>query len=727
MAARITLLDDFLRRVINVESDSNNITPFTWLIGAGVSASSGIPLATHVSKRIILYEYLVELDGSPPWKEGLQDKSIKPITYNTQDIEDFLKWFQEAEKNEKDFDNFLKPALDWLKGKEHFSELNLENPKYYQLIFKHLFYDKKTSIKFLTTLIKQAEGVNLAHLGLAGLLRDYPEWGKTVFTTNFDDLLLKALLQLDHSARVFGEYETGVKAGTKPNYPQIVYLHGKHTGYNLLNSKEQIALINPVLQESFKAHIADSNLLVLGYSGWDDLVMTTLKEWNTNPELIRGTLYWIPWKSENEILPHVRDFLDALPSGSVHIIVNKERNLNADSFILALCNEINKKNGGFAPYRKEILNIAKKQHSFIISALKNYPEFDPEKALDYIREAKACIITQKNEELALNLLLKAETLILSDDLPDRLRAKAFQGIGIIHLLMRDYTQAKQSLEKALSLYKGLEDIIDENDHLEKIKTYRAIAEAYFYLNDIENAKINLSEGLYQIKKEKITDKRELLKFHLLYAKINMLRGYIEHNENLIIASELIEVVPDEILKGEYNLLDGCNNLLQGRHKVATSKLSSAVESFNNADYEIGIANAKTYLAANTIISQEYESASIYLIEALEIFKRKGDKLGCSNIYSLYGDLFFQKGELDNAIGQYNLALDNLDTLHFPYNLVNIYVDLCRVYKEAKMQDNFNFVNQKLMELNTTLNLKNPYAKQKLVEFTNSKPHTDEEE
>jgi len=64
MAVKLIDIDDFFRRL---QVEESVVRRFTWLIGAGLSVSAGIPLAQGVSSRIMIFEYYIESGEDCPW------------------------------------------------------------------------------------------------------------------------------------------------------------------------------------------------------------------------------------------------------------------------------------------------------------------------------------------------------------------------------------------------------------------------------------------------------------------------------------------------------------------------------------------------------------------------------------------------------------------------------------------------------------------------------------
>src|ERR1019366_5797242 len=75
--------------------------PITWLIGAGFSASAGIPLASGVCKRLLTFHYLQRQAMPPPYP----GQKIK--TWTEFYIRPFLAW---ADKDDSKFEELADSA-----------------------------------------------------------------------------------------------------------------------------------------------------------------------------------------------------------------------------------------------------------------------------------------------------------------------------------------------------------------------------------------------------------------------------------------------------------------------------------------------------------------------------------------------------------------------------------------------------------------------------------------
>ncbi|MEM6455775.1 MAG: tetratricopeptide repeat protein, partial [Acidobacteriota bacterium] len=554
---------------------------------------------------------------------------------------------------------------------ENFS---LSNPETYSQLFKVFFQSTTLHHKFLTLLVGKARGINLSHLGLAGLLRDHPEWGHTVFTTNFDDLLLRALFSLNHTARIFGDVESQEEPSLSPNYPQIVHLHGRHTGYRLVNTDEQMSLINPTMETSFKKHIAETHLLVLGYSGWDDLVMKTLEEWPQKHSLLRGNLFWIPYRSSSSILPETMDFLNACPVGRVQIIENDDQSLEADSFILQLCSALNSQAGGFAPYRKGILDHASTQHAFALKQLREHPDFDPQRVITLINEAWQSF-EEGNDRDGRKKINEILTIANASDIPEDLRAKAFLEIGTIEMRLQNYDVAGEHLDASLRLWDRIKES-DTDAVRGKARTLRTIAELGYLCSDLDRAWNNLKRAAYRYNRLDMHEEVGLT--HKMFGDILLRQGKIHAAiSNLEKSIEIFKECDSSYGLAIASRVMGDANKATGDIGSASKLYTDATRHFTTCDDEYGLATTRQNLAEIAILEQNYPLAEQLLSEAQAVFERLDYRLGITNVEHILGDLHAKQGHHEDALALYKKCMESYSTLQAKQGLANATADYLR--------------------------------------------------
>lgn len=721
---------------------------FTWLIGAGMSASAGIPLAEGVSKRIILFEYLIDEDKDKPWDSQVRDNEDYDEDYNEDNLRRYFDWYDENE-NKPIIKTLLNEAIIWLQQQDaSFRDVNMENSAVaYPLLFKHFFQTKSTQHAFLTNLVTRARGVNLAHFGLAGLLRDHPRWGHTVFTTNFDDLLLKALLGLNHTARVFGDLESTDKPILEPTYPQIVHLHGRHTGYRMSNTEEELKLIDPTIQKAFMAHIAESNLIVLGYSGWDDLAMQTLQDLQDNPNLMQGkSIFWIPFENKGNMRTEVQDFFNN-SQFTVQIIEDEDNPLDADRFMLELCNTLNKSVGrtGFAEYRKDIIGFASNQHQFILDQLEHHPRFDPEGALKRINKAKEeCKkgefrLAEKYKKEAIQIDKEQE---ISEDLSPTLKAEIYLGIGTVEFYLGNFKPAYKYLSDAMLFW---EDPISHgetdkngNDSNKKAEptelgrqypvlhadTSRMMGELYFRQGDANAADDYLTHALYLYKQA--NDQYGVGYSYKLLAdvaarefKTGKMKDFYQFSIDAFTSIE-----------DKYGLAISTRGsadqlLLKGKFNEAREHYETALRYYEEIDNKQGMATTLKSIGDAYLREQKYSEMEEYFVKARQLYLAGKNILGIANLESSLGDHQFQQKTYVTALTHYKKAAGYYSKHKYLHGYTNSLADMINCYVEIADDNNKALTNKIAIQLKKLCReCHNDYAWHVMIEHNFVNPKTE---
>jgi hypothetical protein len=147
------------------------------------------------------------------------------------------------------------------------------DPKTYSKCMEMLAPEQRR--KLINDYIKNAK-INWAHLCLAKLMdKGYVD---RILTTNFDPLALRACALL---GRVPAVYDiTSFTAAFKPNIipdKSIFYLHGQCTGFNLVNTEEELRKNINNLLPFFKDSLQGRTWVVVGYSGADPVFDELIK------------------------------------------------------------------------------------------------------------------------------------------------------------------------------------------------------------------------------------------------------------------------------------------------------------------------------------------------------------------------------------------------------------------------------------------------------------------
>ncbi len=186
------------------------------LVGAGISASAGIPLASKM---------VVELKNDPRYSYRFEDVQLK------------------------------------------------ETDNEYNVLMKCLTYKQRE--EYLRSYTNSAK-INLAHLYIGMLIKE--GYVNTVLTTNFDPLLVKTMALFNHHTYVYDLANTRNYVSDSILFPNIFYLHGQGHSFLMLNTTEELRqpgdyfkmLLNDLLRKHY--------FLVVGYSGLCDFIFEELCE-----------------------------------------------------------------------------------------------------------------------------------------------------------------------------------------------------------------------------------------------------------------------------------------------------------------------------------------------------------------------------------------------------------------------------------------------------------------
>jgi len=234
-----------------------------WLLGAGASATSGIPTASEMLWDFKKALYVSQRKVSPKAVEDLSNPSVRALLQN------------------------------YIKSSGSFPEEGASGE--YAAIFEAAWPnegDRRTYIESKTRGAKPSYG----HLALATLLK--ATHSRIVWTTNFDDLVD------DACAKVFGTTSALTTVGLQApdlaseaiaaqRWPIQVKIHGDFRFRRLKNTNDELRHQDARLRRSLIESCKNSGLIVAGYSGRDESVMAALTEAINDNGSFPGGLFWL--------------------------------------------------------------------------------------------------------------------------------------------------------------------------------------------------------------------------------------------------------------------------------------------------------------------------------------------------------------------------------------------------------------------------------------------------
>ena len=239
-----------------------------FLIGAGCSKSAGIPLASEVAKEAVI---VLERD----YRAANPDR-LKSDAKSTPEVA-----LAELVANEDVPQRFLPTS-----GLPRWGEL-------YSYIFSEHIKHPNHQRALITSLVDtESLGLNWSHACLGELVN--LRFVHTVLTTNFDQLVLKGIIQTGVIPVVADGLESLIRISATPRWPQVVHVHGSMHTYELRNSYDALreteedtglqSLMLSVLKET-------TVLIVIGYSGGEEGIMGLLQQ--AAKSLPRMVVYWV--------------------------------------------------------------------------------------------------------------------------------------------------------------------------------------------------------------------------------------------------------------------------------------------------------------------------------------------------------------------------------------------------------------------------------------------------
>ncbi len=256
---KILPIDLFVRTVKH-----NFDVEHVFLLGAGASKSSGVPTAKECiwewKREIFKSNNIDKLDkyGDLDWSSD-----------NTKTI--IQEWLDNA--------GFYPPAND-PKEYSFYAEKSFLNSKTRRKYFEGLFQDKNPGAGYKLLCL-------LAQSGMA----------KIIFTTNFDGLFVKAAYQAGISPKEV-TIETADLIHQQMTRKGIlcVTLHGDYKYAELKNTEKELDNQSEEFESALKFHLYNKHLIVLGYSGRDKSLMSSLE----SAYSIKGSgaLFWCSYKDE---------------------------------------------------------------------------------------------------------------------------------------------------------------------------------------------------------------------------------------------------------------------------------------------------------------------------------------------------------------------------------------------------------------------------------------------
>ncbi len=257
--------------------------PYTLLLGAGASVSSGIRHA-----GALLEEWRHDLYRA---QKGIPTRS--PI-----DAAAYSIWYETEHKR------WLNAKLQ---GKTRESE--------YSVLFSRFHKSRRQRQIFIEREI-EGKTPSFGYLYLAGLIG--ARRINRVLTTNFDDLINDALVRFYDIKPIVCAFDSAIRSIRFDSLrPKILKLHGDFLYDNIKNVSDEVVHLEANMEEKFLQTCKEGGLVVVGYDGADESIMGPLQFMVRNHDYLKMGLHWCLYhpdlKQPLTIPAKLRPLLDNYP------------------------------------------------------------------------------------------------------------------------------------------------------------------------------------------------------------------------------------------------------------------------------------------------------------------------------------------------------------------------------------------------------------------------------
>jgi len=283
--------DDLARRF------SLRMRNLMWFLGAGASASAGIPTAWDM-----IWEFKQRL--------FISQRRVSPHT--AADLSNPGTRLQ------------LQAHID---SSESFPPSGA--PDEYAALFEAVYPAEADRRTYLDAKVSGAKP-SYGHLALATLMHE--QFTRLVWTTNFDPLVA------DACAKVYGGTgplttvtldapDLTVQVIGEERWPVEVKLHGDFRSRRLKNTSEELRHQDARLRQVLVDSCRRFGLVVIGYSGRDDSIMDTLEESLNQTSAFPSGLFWL-YRRDHSLLPRVSRLLTNAAAVGVEVALVRVENFD---------------------------------------------------------------------------------------------------------------------------------------------------------------------------------------------------------------------------------------------------------------------------------------------------------------------------------------------------------------------------------------------------------------
>lgn len=251
-----------LARYVQTRTDDNS--NYNLLLGAGCSINSGIRSAAELVKL-----WRTEIIS------GLPGSSVV-LASSVEDQKEFLK--------------------------QHYSDWYEPNREYSALFERRYDLQRQRRMFVESEVAKAFPSIGYAYLtSLVGR-----GFFRTLFTTNFDDLLNEAFYSFSSERPIVCAHDSSIGSITVTSKrPKIIKIHGDYLFDDLKATVRETESLETNMKAKFAEFAKEAGFIVVGYSGADRSVMDIFGALLKNDDFLKGGVYWC-LRSDSEVPEELR-------------------------------------------------------------------------------------------------------------------------------------------------------------------------------------------------------------------------------------------------------------------------------------------------------------------------------------------------------------------------------------------------------------------------------------
>ncbi len=619
--------------VTTVCEGRRNSERFCFIIGAGASVSSGIPMGVTLEA-----EWMEEMEKSPGFSE----------------VREFAETLRKAGRLEHDFSEIEQA---WEAAKKSKQALPSE---YYFDIYKLRFFPNHRNGYYYLERVMAHKNPSFGYHPLALMLTE-GSGSNLVITTNFDSLVEDALFLYTDSKPLVINHELLADYAGDPNIkrPIIAKIH-RGIFFDPLNQPEETNKLKGGWHDVLAHVFQNYTPIVIGYGGGDNSLMNLLEEESVK---MKNGMYWC----------YVEEF--GLPSEKIQRLVQKKdghfvRTAGFDSTMLMLGNALFPEKIGVHQTEQYLNNRTGIQ-------IENY-EAEYKKLLEYEesreKENASTQTNQSENEFRKEIEKMSERNSASESerqKQNQMTAWDYWRQGERYYKLQQYDEAIQSLSKAIR---------------EQSNT------AQFY-----NSRGNVYEGLGDYKKAMSDYDKAIELNPEYSAAFNsrgiICYEWKDYDRAIANYNKALEFTPNycAAFNNRGNVYDKL-----GDYEKALSDYNKAIEidseysyAYNNrgriydklGDYEKAVSDYNKAIEINSEYSYAYNNRGLVYGELGEYEKAVSDYNKAIELDSTYIKPYNNCGKLHKKNGDYEKAIDMFTkAIHLDPNNKNIYLERAEVYR-----------------------------------------------